>query len=72
MAWRGRASRTNSRWSDFTKRPKLAVNPTPPAPAPRPNTLTDEERQLIEQARQRPCPPNVWREIERRGLTKYL
>ena len=61
--------RMPNRWTRYTRKAAIVA---PAAPQPIPDSLSDEDRALIAKAKQRPVAPEVWREIQRKGLTRYV
>jgi len=61
--------RMPNRWTRYTR--KTATS-TPLAAQPMPDSLSEDDRALIAVAKQRPVAPEVWREIQKRGLTCYV
>lgn len=69
MSGKPNIRRMPNRWTRYT--PKAAIV-APEAPQPIPDSLPDEDRALIAMGKQRPVAPEVWREIQRKGLTRYV
>lgn len=61
--------RMPNRWICYT--PK-SVDHRPAQPEPIPDSVSAEDRQLINLGRQRPVAPEVWREIMRKRLNRYV
>ena len=61
--------RMPNRWTRYT--PKTAIV-APAAPLPIPDSLSDEDRALVAVGRLRPVAPEIWREIQKRRLTRYV
>jgi len=61
--------RMPNRWIGHARK-AVIVAPLPAQTAPA--SLSDEDRALIALAKQRPVDPAVWREIQRKGLSRYV